>query len=81
MYTAQKQQIKYQKKNICKKLIIKKKAILIFIPFLAFVAFSFRTLKFLSCFSVKKNFSVKDNFFNNVLIMPDKNNEYNNCGS
>ena len=78
LYTAQKQEIKYQKKSKSKSPIMKNKVILVLIFFLKSEAFSF--IFFVSCFNDKIRLSVKDNLFNIVLIKEDTSNEYNICG-
>ena len=80
LYTAQKEEIKYQKKKINNKLKMKNIANFIFIYVLIWFYFFCATLKFFSCFIDNICLSDKDNCFKIILITEDIRDEYNICG-
>ena len=76
VYTAQKQEIKYQKKS--KRILLKIKNIinLTIMHLLILIEIFFALLKSFSCFKDNKLFSDKDSFFNNILIIAEITEEY-----
>ena len=71
VYTAQKQEIKYQKNNKRIILKIKKKVNLIVIHLSIFLDFLIAIFRFFYCFISKIFFSDKDNNFNIALIIAE----------
>ena len=68
LYTVQKQEMKYQKNNINKKLKTKKKANFIFKYLIILFVLFFTFNKFFSCFIINICFSERDNNFKIKLI-------------
>ena len=80
VYTAQKQEIKYQKNN--KRILLKIKNIknlTIIHLLILFVCFS-ASLISVSFFILSRFFSDKDKFFNKILIQAEIREEYTICG-
>ena len=80
VYTAQKQEIKYQKNNNRISLNIKKIINLNEIYFSIFFAFLIAIFIFLCCLIDRIFFSDKDNNFNIILTIAETTEEYNICG-